>query len=191
MANLACLGLPTPPWVHAFAYELEAARDAFTSHVHTPVRPQMEAVSKNKNFFAAEAIGSIVMQLFLLEVRRRCVAPSILWLHDGFWIDKSVEDEILLAAEWHVRKTVFPASGSGDPLFRIVDLTEARALVLTSCPRPPFPPLFAPCSRPIRLSRPGFSKKYPVAKFLHKRGSKRKLATYFERTGKRARQLWL
>ena len=102
---------------------------------------------KNKNYFAAGAVESIVMQLFLLEVRERCVAPSVLWLHDGFWIDKSVGDEVLYAAEWHVRKTIFPASCKGDPLFRIVDLTEARAQVLASCPRPPFPPLFPPvCS---------------------------------------------
>ena len=133
-ANLVSLDLPIPPWVHAFAYELEAARDSFTSHVRTTVRPHCEAVSRNKHFFAVEAIEGIVMQLFLIEVRKRCVAPSILWLHDGFWIDKNVDDEILFAAERHVRMTIFPASLGGDPLFRIIDLTDSSALVLASCP---------------------------------------------------------
>ena len=59
------------------------------------------------------------MQLFLIEVRKRCVAPSILWLHDGFWIHKAVDYEILLAAERHVRKTVFPASQGGDLSFLV------------------------------------------------------------------------
>ena len=109
----------------------------------------------------------------------------------AFGLTNAVEDEILLAADLHVRKTVFPASRGGDPFFRTVDLTESRALVLASCPSPPFPPLSPRCSCPSRRSRRSrqhLTKKHPVAKFPHKRGSKRKLTTYFERIGKRARR---
>ena len=84
----------------------------------------------------------IVMQLFLLEVRKRCFAPSILWLHDGFWIDKQVDDGVLVAAERHVRSLLFPLSSEEVPLFRIMDLTEARDCALRTCSRSPFTPLF-------------------------------------------------
>ena len=52
--------------------------------------------------------------------------PLLVWLHDGFWIDKQVADEVLLAAEKYVRSRLFPQSENHEPLFRIVDLTEAR-----------------------------------------------------------------
>ena len=48
--------LGIPPWVEAFAYDLEAAREAFTAHVRKEVRPRVEALAKNRHFFAAEAI---------------------------------------------------------------------------------------------------------------------------------------
>ena len=39
----------------AFAFDLEAARDVFTAHVRREVRPRVEALAKNRHFFAAEA----------------------------------------------------------------------------------------------------------------------------------------
>ena len=59
----------------------------------------------------------------------------------AFGLTKNVDDEILFAAERHVRMTIFPASLGGDPLFRVIDLSDSRALALASCPCPPFPPL--------------------------------------------------
>ena len=61
-------GLNLPPWIEAFAFDLEAARDIFTAHVRREVRPRVEALAKNRHFFAAEAIEAIFMQLFLPEV---------------------------------------------------------------------------------------------------------------------------
>ena len=79
-------GLDIPPWIEAFAFDLEAARDVFAAHVRREVRPHVEALAKNRHFFAAEAIEAIFMQLFfLLEVRKRTDLPSIIWLHDGLW----------------------------------------------------------------------------------------------------------
>ena len=57
-------GLSLPPWIEAFAFDLEAARDVFTAHVRREVRPRVEALAKNRHFFAAEAIEAIFMQLF-------------------------------------------------------------------------------------------------------------------------------
>ena len=96
-------GLSLLPWIKAFAFDLEAARDVFTVHVRREVRPRVEALAKNRHFFAAEAIEAIFMQLFLLEVRKRTDIPSIIWLHDGLWIGRQVDDQILHAAESHVR----------------------------------------------------------------------------------------
>ena len=146
LASLVAMELPPPPWLSALAYELEAARDAATSNMLAVVRPWLEVEYRNRHFYATEAMEGIVMQLFLLEVRKRCVAPSIIWLHDGFWIDKQVADGVLLAAEKYVRSRLFPRSENHEPLFRIVDLTEARDAVLHSLPCSPMGHLF-PTSR--------------------------------------------
>ena len=88
-------GLGIPPWIEAFAFDLEAARDIFTAHVRREVRPRVDALAKNRHFFAVEAIEAIFMQLFLLEVRKRTDTPSIIWLHDGLWIGREVDNQIL------------------------------------------------------------------------------------------------
>ena len=44
-----------------------------------------------------------------LEVRKRTDTPSIIWLHDGLWIGREVDDQILYA-ESHVRRLLFPHS---------------------------------------------------------------------------------
>ena len=125
-------GLGILPWVEAFAFKLEAARDVFTAHVEErSVRPRVEALAKNRHFFAAEAIEAIFMQLFLLEVRKRTDIPSIIWLHDGLWIGREVDDQILYAAESHVRRLLFPLTSS---LFSIVDLHEAWQAVVSTWP---------------------------------------------------------
>ena len=130
--SVSRMKLPAPPWLSALAYELEAARDAATTNMLAVIRPWMEVQYRNRHFYATEAMEGIVMQLFPIEVRKRCFAPSIIWLHDGFWIGKEVDDEALRAAEKYVRSRLFPQSDNSEPLFRIVDLTEARDSVLSS-----------------------------------------------------------
>ena len=190
LASVIRMKLPTPPWLSALAYELEAARDAATTNMLAVVRPRLEVEYRNRHFYATEAMEGIVMQLFLLEVRKRCFAPFIIWLHDGFWIGKEVDDEVLRAAEKYVRSRLFPQSENSEPLFRIVDLTEARDAVLSSQSFSPVGPIF-PASRweknISRRSPKGLTRQFPVAKFVHKVGSKRKISTYFHRVGKRAR----
>ena len=132
---LHLLGLDTPAWVSAFAFDLEAARRVTTSHLLHTIRP--DVAFRNQSFFAAEAIEGIVMQLFLLEVRKRCYTPSIIWLHDGFWIDKHIEDEVFFVADRHVKALLFPLSESCPPLFHVTDLSDARDDALLSCPLSP------------------------------------------------------
>ena len=140
-----------------------------------------------------EAIESIVMQLFLLEVRKRCFAPSIIWLHDGFWIDKQVDNEVLFAAEKHVKTLLFPTYDVHSPLFHVTDLTEVRNQALASCPPLPCVP-FISCPDDIAIAELGtkkYTREFPVAKFFHKRGYKRRMSGYFARIEKRARHSWL
>ena len=137
----------------------------------TFLRPRMEVEFRNRHFYAVEAVEGIVMQLFLLEVRKRCFAPSIVWLHDGFWIDKQVDDGVLVAAERHVRALLFPLSEEGEPLFRIMDLTEARDRILQTCTCSPFTPLFLTSQYGSYLSGSSnrcHTRQLPVAKFTHK-----------------------
>ena len=193
LSHLHLLGLDTPPWVSAFAFDLEAARKVTTEHLLQSLRPGLDVAFRNRSFFAMEAIESIVMQLFLLEVRKRCFAPSIIWLHDGFWIDKHVDNEVLFAAEKHVKTLLFPTYDVHSPLFHVTDLTEVRNQALASCPPLPCVPLIS-CPDDIAIAELGtkkYTREFPVAKFFHKRGYKRRMSGYFARIEKRARHSWL
>ena len=80
LKHLTDKSLNIPSWIEAFAFDLDAAREVFTVHVRREVRPKVDALAKNRHFFAVEAIEAIFMQLFLLEVRKRTDIPSIIWL---------------------------------------------------------------------------------------------------------------
>ena len=193
LSHLHLLGLDTPMWVSAFAFDLEAARKVTTAHLLQTLRPGLDVAFRNRSFFAIEAIEGIVMQLFLLEVRKRCYAPSIIWLHDGFWIDKHVDNEVLFAAEKHVKTLLFPMYDVHSPLFHVTDLTEVRNQALANCPPLPCAP-FISCPDDIAIADLGtrkYTREFPVAKFSHKRGYKRRIPGYFARIGKRARHSWL
>ena len=71
LMHLTDKSLSIPSWIEAFAFDLDAAREVFAVHVRREVRPKVDALAKNRRFFAVEAIEAIFMQLFLLEVRKR------------------------------------------------------------------------------------------------------------------------
>ena len=174
LEHLTSQGLSVPTWIEAFAFDLNAARDVFTAHVRREVRPQVEALAKNRHFFAAEAIEAIFMQLLLLDVRKRTEKPSIIWLHDGLWIGKDVDDQILSASENHVRQLLFPSSEMSYSLFSINSLQEARSAAVSTCPPPPHPPLLSKCTQSTRRGwrRRKFIRHFPVAKFVKFRFSR-------------------
>lgn len=190
LRHLAKCRLSIPPWIEAFAYDLETAREVFTAHVRKEVRPQVEALAKNRHFFAAEAIEAIFMQLFLLEVRKWTETPSIIWLHDGLWIGREVDNQVLYAAEKQVRQLLFPRLTPAHSLFVITDLHDAWQAAAANCSPPPHPPLFGQFSLGTKRGwkRKRVTKQFPVAKFRHRQASKRKLPVYIERISKRARR---
>ena len=189
LEHLTSQELSVSTWIEAFAFDLNAARDVFTAYVRREVRPQVEALAKNRHFFAVEAIETIFMQLFLLDVRKRTEKPSIIWLHDRLWIGKDVDDQILSASEKHVRQLLFPSSEMSYSLFSINSLQEARSAVVSTCPPPLHPPLLSKCTHSTRRDwrRRKFIRHFPVAKFSHRQASKRKLPGYIDRISKRAR----
>ena len=142
--------LSIPPWIEAFAFDLDTAREALTAHVRREVRLKVEALAENRHFFAAEAIEAIFMQLFLLEVRKRTDIPSIIWLHDGLWIGSEVDDQVLLAAERHVRHLLFSHSDLTSSLFLITSLHDAWQAVASTCS-----PSLTLCCLPKTYKAPG------------------------------------
>ena len=130
------------------------------------------------------------MQLFLVEVRKRTETPSIIWLHDGLWIGREVDDHILYAAEKHVRQLLFPQASVGSSLFAITDLHTAWRDAFSQIPPPSYPPLFGCCPQRHKRGwrRRKITRQFPVAKFSHRQASKRKVHGYFERISKRFRR---
>ena len=169
LKHLTDQSLSIPSWIEAFAFDLDAAREVFTAHVRREVR--------------------LMHELFLLEVRKRTDIPSIIWLHDGLWIGREVDNQILYAAERHVRLLLFPHSDPTSSLFSITCLHEAWQGVVSTCPPPPHPPLFAKCTQGTMRGwrRRKVTRQFPVAKFSHRQASKRKLPGYIDRINKRAR----
>ena len=75
----------------------------------------------------------------------------------------------------------------------MTDLSEARDGALLSCsPLPSAPLICSPEDLVIAdLGKKCYNRGLPVAKFVHKQGSKRKVPVYLARIGKRARHSWL
>ena len=75
----------------------------------------------------------------------------------------------------------------------LLTLTDARNDALSDCPPLPLTP-FISCPDDIAIADLGtrsYTRSFPVAKFSHKQGSKRKVSGYLARIGKRARHSWL
>ena len=102
------LGLEIPPDIEAMAYELEAVRDTVTSMVIRQHRPHQL---------------SQFMVAFLREVRKRDRCVSLIWLHDGLWVQKDLSDTLLLSCE-QIAKEVFPTLPEWPSLFRIQEVPE-------------------------------------------------------------------
>ncbi len=99
-------------------------------------KKKKEVAFRNKHFCAAEALEGIVMQLFLLEVRKRCFAPSIIWLHDGFGVlsaaekhVRSVSVAILAQADWSRAGEASTSFSTMDDILRLMEGLRRDELV--------------------------------------------------------------
>ena len=89
LQRASALGLVITPEIEAISYELAAVRDSVTSTALAQSRPELPCTRANKHFFALEFIESRFMVAFLRELRKRDRCASIIWLHDGLWVQRS------------------------------------------------------------------------------------------------------
>ena len=95
LQHVESLGLSVPPAIEALAYELAAACDVVTTEILPKFRPDLLCTGANKHFFALEHLESQFMITFLRELQKRDRCASIIWLHDGLWVDKNLSNSII------------------------------------------------------------------------------------------------
>ncbi len=79
---------------------------------------------------------------FLREIQKRDRCASIIWLHDGLWIDNNLSDDTIRSAEIIAARAVFPPVLEWTSVLRIQNLqalsTELVSrnllLVVPTCP---------------------------------------------------------
>ncbi len=64
LRHLDLLGLDTPTWIYAFAYDLEAARSITTSHLLTVIRPRLEVAFHNQHFLPWKQLKVLLCNFF-------------------------------------------------------------------------------------------------------------------------------
>ena len=183
-------GYDIPRWVFHWADDLILARDALTSVVLPLLRPELQTSHRNKHYYTAESLESLFMLSLLREVQYRCFVPSVIWLHDGFWISNTVGREVLEAGIEHALRTMFPYCSEGKDLVRVRCLKEDKALLAQELVGvKPANILHVPRHRYRR--KPTFTKEHPKVVFRDSRLLKRKAATYFDRVSKRFKRMFL
>ena len=183
-------GYSIPGWVLHWADDLILARDCLTSVVLPLLRPHLQTTHRNKHYYTAESLESLFMLSLLREVQFRGFVPSVIWLHDGFWISNTVGCEVLEAGVEHALRAIFPGCSEGTGLVRVRCLKKDKALLMQELKEiRPLNLLQVPKARYRR--KPVFTKEHPNVLFRGCRLLKRKAATYFERVAKRFRRMYL
>ena len=128
-------GLVISPEIEAISYELAAARDAVTAEVLTQFRPDLLCTGANKHFFALEYVESRFMPAFLRELKKRDRCASIIWLHDGLWVQRELCNCLIFTAEQIAAQEVFPTCQEWPSLLRIECLQSKYAALRQALPR--------------------------------------------------------
>lgn len=120
---------------------------------------------------------------------RRCYAPSIIWLHDGFWIRNSVELAAIKAAEQVAILEIFPHTPSGTTLLRVKRLKSLRENAMSELAMVRSRVLLRVC-RTRKRRIPKYTRDHPRAQFQSHQAPKRKAETYFRRVSKRIKRFY-
>ncbi len=179
LPRASTLGLVIPPDIEAISYEVAAVRDSVTSTVLAQFRPQLQCTGANKHFFALEFLENGFMIAFLRELRKRDRCASLIWLHDGLWVQKELSDALIRSAEQIAAREVFPALSEWPSLFRIRDLRDQYVALYRAVPCHSGGYLFPP--------PPGFSSRRPKPRFGRKRVGPGLATTFHARMSKRGR----
>ena len=169
----------------AIAFDLEAARNACVPTV-LQSRSNLDSTFANRNFFACEYLETKLMCCFVRSIQKKNRCSSIIWLHDGVWISKSISLDDIRAAEREAVSHIFPSCPHTEPLFRVRDLVSdylAASDLFSSVPSVPFvfPSQLAPPKRAV------FTRKHPGPSFSDARSHLSDDKTYHERMKKRSR----
>ena len=117
-----------------------------------------------------EEIEQRFMVSFLRELQTRTRSCSVIWLHDGIWIQSSVPNSVLQQAELQVARSIGLPVDLHNPIMRIHDLHgESDSLwaefgiegTVGS-----YPPLFP---IPLKVKPPQFTPRHPKPVYSKKR----------------------
>ena len=172
-------------FVSTIACDLDTAKavcaDAVLRH-----RADLTTTFTNRYYYACEYLEMQVMSKFVKAIQMRYRCASIIWPHDGVWLDTVVSAADIAKAEQEAVDDVFPCCTHTERLFRTRSLATdyAQAVELFSntptttyiFPAHPVPP-------PLRTSR-----KKPAAIFHDRRHQSEHDEVYHERMRKRTRR---
>ena len=171
-------------FVSTVAFDLDAAKvvcaDAVLRH-----RADLLTTYTNRYFYACEYLEMQVMSKFVKAIQMRYRCASIIWLHDGVWLDVVVSSTDIAKAEQEAVEEVLPNSTHAERLFRTRSLATDYSQAVEQFSNIPtatyiFPAHPAPL--PLRTSR-----KKPAAVFHDRRHHSEHDEVYHTRMRKRTR----
>ena len=143
-------------FVSTVAFDLDAAKVVCAADV-LRLRPDLQTSYTNRYFYACEYLEMQVMSRFVKAIQMRYRCASIIWLHDGVWLD------VVVTAEQEAITDILPHSTHTERLFRTrsLEAEHSKACDLFSN-LPPVSYIFPehPVPPTLRTSR-----KKPVAAF--------------------------
>ena len=172
-------------FVSTVAFDLDAAKvvcaDAVLRH-----RADLLTTYTNRYFYACEYLEMQVMSKFVKAIQMRYRCASIIWLHDGVWLDVVVSSADIAKAEQEAVEEVLPNSTHAERLFRTRSLATDYSQAVEQFSNIPtatyiFPAHPAPL--PLRTSR-----KKPAAVFHDRRHHSEHDEVYHTRMRKRTRR---
>ena len=172
-------------FVSTVAFDLDAAKvvcaDAVLRH-----RADLQTTYTNRYYYACEYLEMQVMSKFVKAIQMRYRCASIIWLHDGVWLDVVVSSADIAKAEQEAVEEVLPNSTHAERLFRTRSLATdySKAVELFSnIPTAAYIFPAHPTPLPLRTSR-----KKPAAVFHDRRHHSEHDEVYYARMRKRTRR---
>ena len=104
-------------FVSSVAFDLDAAKVACAADV-LRLCPELQTSYTNRYFYACEYLETQVMNRFVKAIQLRYRCASIIWLHDGVWLDVVVSSADITTAEQEAIADVLPHSTHTERLFR-------------------------------------------------------------------------
>ena len=175
-------------FVSTVAFDLDAAKvvcaDSVLRH-----RAELQITYTNRYYYACEYLEMQVMSKFVKAIQMRYRCASIIWLHDGVWLDVVVSSADIAIAEQVAVEEVLPNSTHRERLFRTrshgfaTDHSKAVEL-FSNIPTVSYIFPAHPIPLPLRTSR-----KKPAAVFHDRRHQDEHDEVYYARMRKRIRQV--